>query len=64
MTDVPAPTPVSPVPAFHFPSRLLGIVELTNLRLFKETPAIDVPFRRPATDEGQWIVLVGENGVG
>lgn len=46
------------------PPRLLRIAELTNLRLFKETPLVDTPFPLPTGDKGQWIVLVGENGVG
>lgn len=46
------------------PPRLVHIAELTNLRLFKETPSVDVPFPLPAADKGQWILLTGENGTG
>jgi energy-coupling factor transporter ATP-binding protein EcfA2 len=46
------------------PPRLVRIAELTNIRLFKETPTVDAPFSLPSGDHGQWIVLVGENGVG
>lgn len=46
------------------PVRLHSIDELTNLRLFKETPRFDVPLPVPPHDTGQWIVLLGENGVG
>lgn len=52
------PCPVAP------PSRLVRISELRNVRLFKETPSIHEPFHVPPSDQGQWIVLVGENGVG
>lgn len=44
--------------------RILKLIELSNIRLFKETPDIDAPFPAPKPDHGQWIVLVGENGVG
>ncbi len=43
---------------------LVAIEALTNLRVFRETPQVDVPLPTPAADQGQWIVLVGENGVG
>jgi energy-coupling factor transporter ATP-binding protein EcfA2 len=46
------------------PPRLRSISELTNIRLFKTTPTIDVDFPIPQGDVGQWIVLIGENGVG
>ncbi|WP_437973045.1 AAA family ATPase [Sorangium sp. So ce295] len=46
------------------PPRLVRIAELSNLRLFKEVPVVDVPFPLPSGEQGQWIVLVGENGVG
>jgi energy-coupling factor transporter ATP-binding protein EcfA2 len=46
------------------PSRIVRIAELSNVRLFKETPTVDVPFSQPSGDRGQWLVLVGENGVG
>lgn len=46
------------------PPRLVRLVELTNLRLFKETPSVDVPFPVPPADTGQWIILTGENGIG
>jgi energy-coupling factor transporter ATP-binding protein EcfA2 len=46
------------------PPRLIRIAELSNLRLFRETPVVDVPFPIPRGEQGQWIVLVGENGVG
>lgn len=46
------------------PPRLRRIVELSNIRLFKTTPTIDVEFPSPPGDVGQWIVLIGENAVG
>jgi energy-coupling factor transporter ATP-binding protein EcfA2 len=46
------------------PPRILELATLTNLRLFKDTPEVDAPFPGPDPDQGQWIVLVGENGVG
>jgi energy-coupling factor transporter ATP-binding protein EcfA2 len=46
------------------PPRIVQLAELSNIRLFKETPAIDAPLPQPEIDQGQWIVVVGENGVG
>lgn len=46
------------------PPRLLSIDALTNARIFKTTPIVDTPFPTPSAERGQWIVLVGENGVG
>ena len=46
------------------PPRLLRLVELSNIRLFKDTPSVDVPFPAPAVNVGQWIILTGENGIG
>lgn len=46
------------------PARILRIAELSHVRLFRETPLVDVPFAQPSGDNGQWIVIVGENGVG
>jgi energy-coupling factor transporter ATP-binding protein EcfA2 len=46
------------------PPRIVKLVELSNIRLFKDTPTIDAPFPVPDPDQGQWIVVVGENGVG
>jgi energy-coupling factor transporter ATP-binding protein EcfA2 len=46
------------------PVRLASIDELTNLRLFKDTPRVDAPLPTAPYDAGQWIVLLGENGVG
>ncbi len=46
------------------PVRLRSVDELTHLRLFKETPRFDAPLPTPPHDSGQWIVLLGENGVG
>ncbi len=46
------------------PVRIVRISELRNVRLFKETPVVDEPFPTPTGDNGQWIVIVGENGVG
>jgi hypothetical protein len=45
-------------------SRIVRIADLINLRLFKETPTVDVPFAQPSGERGQWLMLVGENGVG
>src|SRR5262249_9079889 len=55
---------LSDQPPDRMPPRMERLVELTNIRLFKETPRIDAPFPAPGPDLGQWIVLVGENGVG
>lgn len=63
-TTVASIGPSAVMPSARPPSSLLGIREVSNLRLFRETPAIDIPFPRPAGDRGQWIILVGENGVG
>lgn len=46
------------------PPRLVRLIELTNIRLFKETPSVDVPFPEPPVNSGQWIILTGENGIG
>lgn len=46
------------------PPHLVAIPELVNLRLFRESPLFDTPLPQPARDRGQWIVFVGENGVG
>ena len=48
----------------RLPPVLRSIDVLRNVRLFTDTPTVDAPFPRPASDRGQWIVLVGENGVG
>lgn len=48
----------------ELPPVLVSIDTLRNVRLFTDTPAVDAPFPRPPSDRGQWIVLVGENGVG
>lgn len=44
--------------------RLVRITELRNVRLFKETPVFHDSFPTPTDDQGQWIILLGENGVG
>ena len=44
--------------------RIMRLTELSNIRLFKETPDVDAPFSAPEPDQGQWIILVGENGIG
>lgn len=46
------------------PQRLVRLVELTNIRAFKETPLVDVPFPIPSGNVGQWIIITGENGIG
>jgi len=46
------------------PPWIRRIAELRDIRLFRETPEIDAPFAHPAPGCGQWLVLVGENGVG
>lgn len=46
------------------PPRIRSLVELSNIRLFKDTPVVDAPFPIPEPDQGQWIILVGENGTG
>lgn len=50
--------------ALPAPSRLVRISQLEQVRLFKETPTINESFFIPPSDQGQWIVLVGQNGVG
>jgi energy-coupling factor transporter ATP-binding protein EcfA2 len=60
---LPEPFLASVAPA-PLPPRIVGIAELSNIRLFKETPTVDVPFALPKGEQGQWIVLLGENGVG
>ena len=61
--DLPAPH-LAALPPPPPPPRLLRITELTSIRLFRDTPTVDVPFPVPDGERGQWIVLVGENGVG
>lgn len=51
-------------PSQRLPPRVVRLAELANLRIFKETPVIDVPFAQPDRERGQWVVLVGENGIG
>jgi energy-coupling factor transporter ATP-binding protein EcfA2 len=46
------------------PPCIVRLVDVSNIRLFKDAPAVDTPFPVPEPDHGQWIVLVGENGVG
>jgi energy-coupling factor transporter ATP-binding protein EcfA2 len=46
------------------PPRIVRLAELSNIRLFKETPTVDAPFSADDPEQGQWIVVVGENGVG
>jgi energy-coupling factor transporter ATP-binding protein EcfA2 len=58
------PKPFLAGQATRSPERIVRLAELTNVRLFKYTPTVDVPFPVPVPDHGQWIVLVGENGVG
>lgn len=52
------------LPPPPLPPRLVHLTEIRSIRLFKETPTVDVPFPLPNGAHGQWIVLVGENGVG
>jgi hypothetical protein len=59
-----APPHTAMQPPTPSPPRLLAIDALTNLRLFRETPVVGAPFPTPSPDRGQWIVLVGQNGVG
>jgi energy-coupling factor transporter ATP-binding protein EcfA2 len=59
--ELPGPFPMPP----PRPPRLVAIEELSALRLFRETPTCDVPFPIPENpDQGQWILLLGENGSG
>ncbi|MFO0646320.1 MAG: AAA family ATPase [Polyangiales bacterium] len=46
------------------PPVIVSLDVLRNVRLFAETPSVDVALPRPLDDNGQWIVLVGQNGVG
>ncbi len=46
------------------PPHIRSIPELTNIRLFHATPTFDVSLPCPLPGHGQWLVLVGENGVG
>ena len=41
----------------------MRLVDLTNIRLFKDTPSVDVPFPEPPVNSGQWIILTAENGI-
>ncbi len=59
-----APPHIAMQPPTPSPPRLLSIDALTNVRLFRDTPIVGAPFPTPAPDRGQWIVLIGENGVG
>lgn len=55
------------LPAKRTPQRapvLRSLDRLENVKLFAETPPVDQPFPVPSGDQGQWIVLVGQNGVG
>ncbi|MBK9258254.1 MAG: AAA family ATPase [Polyangiaceae bacterium] len=62
--ELPEPCLVEQTTATRPAPRIVQIVELRNVRIFKETPSVDEKFPQPAGDQGQWIVLVGENGVG
>lgn len=57
--EFPGLQPPDPVPL-----RLSAISEISNLRLFKETPHFHHPLPEGVPGAGQWIVLLGENGVG
>lgn len=46
------------------PLRVLSINEVSNLRVFREGPRFAHPLPTPSAGAGQWIVLLGENGVG
>ncbi len=59
-----APPHIAMQPTMPTPPSLISIDALTNLRLFRETPVVASPFPKPMPDRGQWIVLLGENGVG
>lgn len=61
--DLPEPY-LSGQSADVLPPRIVHLVDVSNIRLFKDTPAVDAPFPVPEPDHGQWIVLIGENGVG
>jgi energy-coupling factor transporter ATP-binding protein EcfA2 len=61
--DLPEPFPAG-LPPPPPPPRLVRLSELANLRIFKDTPTVDVRFPLPDGERGQWIVLVGENGIG
>lgn len=59
------PRPYLPaLPPVSRPPWIARIDELRNIRLFRETPVVDVPFPLPPPGQGQWLVLVGENGSG
>lgn len=58
MTD--RPPALVPAP----PPHLVRIDRVENIRLFAETPTFDGQLPHLEGDNGQWIVLVGENGVG
>ena len=59
-----APPHIAMQPAPASPPCLRSIDALTNLRLFRETPLVGSPFPTPSPDRGQWVVVLGENGVG
>jgi energy-coupling factor transporter ATP-binding protein EcfA2 len=51
-------------PPYLRTTKIVDIVELSNVRLFDTTPTVTSPFTATDSDQGQWIVLIGENGVG
>ncbi len=46
------------------PAQLVRLVDLRNIRIFRETPIVETPFPAANPDQGQWIVFIGENGIG
>jgi energy-coupling factor transporter ATP-binding protein EcfA2 len=58
------PEPFLPLPKAGGAVVLHAIRRLKNIRAFADTPAVSRPFPIPRADEGQWILLIGENGVG
>ncbi len=46
------------------PVKVATLVELSGFRIFARTPRVSTPFVHGPPAEGQWLVLLGENGVG
>ncbi len=46
------------------PVKITELRELSGFRVFAATPRVSTPFAEGGPAEGQWIVLLGENGVG
>ena len=61
--SLPSPPPSTQPPALP-PTCLVRLNELSGVRVFQQTPEQDAPFPTPTPGEGQWLMFVGENGMG